>query len=64
MNWKPITEKPEKEGWILVWLISKDKDMPSWVKDWFSFHQKWRFHEDATHWCDVEPPFMSIGKTK
>ncbi|MGH9962982.1 MAG: hypothetical protein ACREBC_38680, partial [Pyrinomonadaceae bacterium] len=56
MIWRPITEKPKREGWYLLWF----DDYSLWREAYYTpdqVNEEWSGSSTtATHWCDVEPP--------
>lgn len=53
MNWKPISEKPKKDGWYLGWCPGASVDNWDPVR-WFE--GRWLDDTCLTHWAEVAGP--------
>lgn len=53
MNWKPISEKPKKDGWYLVW--KPDFALDDWDIDNF-VDGRFIDGNGVTHWAEVTGP--------
>lgn len=53
MNWKPISEKPKKDGWYLGWCPGASVDNWDPVR-WFE--GRWLDDTCLTHWAEITGP--------
>jgi hypothetical protein len=54
MDWKPISEKPEEQGWYLLWY---PMSYSPFSEAYWEPELEWDTAEGgATHWCEVEGP--------